>query len=72
MPERFKDGSEDGGEDIIVRKEGQTGDDLLTLEEFYDEIDSREGFYHGIMKNDPLMLVSLVCCLGVKLDIKNL
>jgi len=55
MPERFKDGSEDGGGDIIVRKEGQTGDDLLTLEEFYDEIDSREGFYHGIMKDDPLM-----------------
>ena len=55
MPESFKDGSEDGGGDIIVRKEGQTGDNLLTLEEFYDEIDSREGFYHGIMKNDPLM-----------------
>jgi len=55
MPEGFKDGSEDGGGDIIVRKEGQTGDDLLTLEEFYDEIDSREGFYHGIMKDDSLM-----------------
>ena len=55
MPESFKDGSEDGGRDITVRKEGQTGDDLLTLEEFYDEIDLREGFYHGIMKDDPLM-----------------
>jgi len=55
MPERFKDGSEDGGGDIIVRKEGQTGDDPLTLEEFYDEIDLREGFHHGIIKNDPLM-----------------
>jgi len=55
MPERFKDGSEDGGGDIIVRKEGQTGDDFLTLEEFYDEIDSREGFYHGIIKDDLLM-----------------
>jgi len=55
MPERFKDRLEDGGGDIIVRKEEQTGDDLLTLEEFYDEIDSREGFYHGIMKDDPLM-----------------
>ena len=55
MPERFKNGLEDGGGDIIVRKEGQTGDDLLTLEEFYDEIDSREGFYYGIMKDDPLM-----------------
>jgi len=55
MPERFKDRSEDGGGDIIVRKEGQMGDDLLTLEEFYNEIDLREGFYHGIMKDDPLM-----------------
>jgi len=54
-PERFKDGSEDGGEDIIVRKERQTGDDPLILEEFYDEINSREGFYHGIIKSDPLM-----------------
>jgi len=29
MPERFKDGSEDSGRDIIVRKKGQTGDDPL-------------------------------------------
>jgi len=55
MPERFKDKSEDDGKDIIVRKEGQTRDDLLRLKEFYDEIDLREGFYHGIIKSDPLM-----------------
>ena len=29
MPERFKDGLEDSGGNIIVRKEGQTGDDPL-------------------------------------------
>jgi len=55
IPEGFKDGSEDGGKDIIIRKEGQTGDDPLTLEEFYDEINSREGFYYVILKSDPLM-----------------
>jgi len=55
MPERFKDGLEDGGRDITVRKESQTGDDPLRLEEFYDEIDLREGFYHGIIKSDSLM-----------------
>jgi len=55
MPERFKDGSEDGSRDIIIRKEGQTGNHPLRLEEFYDEIDLREGFYHRIIKSDPLM-----------------
>jgi len=55
MPERFKDKLEDSGGDITVRKESQTGDDPLRLEEFYDEIDLREGFYHRIIKSDPLM-----------------
>jgi len=44
MPERFKDGSEDSSGDIIVRKESQIRDDPLRLEEFYNEINSREGF----------------------------
>jgi len=55
VPEVFKDGLEDGDRDIAVRKENPTGDDPLRLKEFYEEIDSREGFYHGIILDDPLM-----------------
>jgi len=55
VPEVFKDGSEDGDRDITVRKEDPTGDNPLRLEEFYEEINSREGFYHRIVLDDPLM-----------------
>ena len=55
VPKVFKDGSKDRDGDIAIRKENPTGDDPLRLEEFYEEIDSREGFYHGIVLNDPLM-----------------
>jgi len=55
VPEVFKDRSEDRGGDITVRKEDPTGDDPLRLEEFYEEINLREGFYHGIILDDLLM-----------------
>ena len=53
--ETFKDGSEDGGGDITIRKENLTVDDSLRLKEFYDGINLREGFYYGIILDDPLM-----------------
>jgi len=49
VPEVFKDRSKDRGKDIAIRKENPTGDDPLRLEEFYEEIDLREGFYHRIV-----------------------
>jgi len=55
VPKVFKDGLEDGSGDIAIRKEDPIGDDPLRLEEFYEEINSREGFYHGIILDDPLM-----------------
>jgi len=55
VPEVFKDGSEDRDGDIAIRKEDPIGDDSLRLEEFYKEIDLREGFYHRIILDDPLM-----------------
>jgi len=55
VPKVFKDGLEDGGGDITIRKEDPTEDDPMRLEEFYEEIDSREGFYHGIVLDDPLI-----------------
>jgi len=55
VPKVFKDGSEDRGRDIAIRKENPTGDDPLRLEEFYEEINSREGFYYGIILDDSLM-----------------
>jgi len=53
--ETFKDRSEDGGGDITIRKENLTMDDPLKLKEFYDGINLREGFYYGIILDDPLM-----------------
>jgi len=55
VPKVFKDGSENGGRDIAVRKEDPTGDNPLRLEDFYEEINSREGFCHGIILDDLLM-----------------
>jgi len=55
VPEVFKDGSEDRGRDITIRKEDPIGNDPLRLEEFYEKIDSREGFYYGIVLDNPLI-----------------
>jgi len=45
----FKDGTDDGAGDIVLRKEDPIELDPLELEEFYEEIDSREGFCQEIM-----------------------
>jgi len=42
-------------ETLLLEKKAKQGMIPLRLEEFYDEIDSREGFYHGIITSDPLM-----------------
>ena len=55
IPEDFADGSEDGGEDIVVRQGGPQEEEPLELETFYEDIDSREGYYNQIMESDTLM-----------------
>jgi len=44
LPEEFKDGMDDRAGKITLRKENPQEPDPLGLEEFYEEIDSREGF----------------------------
>jgi len=53
--ENFTDGTNDRVEDIVVRKEDPKSLDPLELEEFYDEIDSREGFFHESIEKEPLL-----------------
>ena len=53
--EDFADGSEDGGGDIVVRQGGPQKEEPLELETFYEDIDSREGYYNQIMESDTLM-----------------
>ena len=53
--EDFIDGTDDGGGDIVVRKEDPKSLDLLELEEFYEEIDSREGFFYESIEKEPLL-----------------
>jgi len=36
-------------------KEDPTSSDLLELEEFYEEIDSREGFFYKSIEKEPLL-----------------
>jgi len=55
LPEPFKDGSEDGGGDITIRHGGPLEEKPLELEKFYNEIDSREGFYQESIDDDPLL-----------------
>jgi len=45
LEEDFTDGTDDGVGDIVMRKEDPTSSDPLELEEFYEEIDSRERFF---------------------------
>ena len=56
LPEEdFKDGTDDGTGDIVMMKEDPTSSDLLELEEFYEEIDSREGFFYKSIEKEPLL-----------------
>jgi len=55
IPEDFADGLEDGGGDIVVRQGRPQEEELLELETFYKDIDSREGYYNQIMESDTLM-----------------
>jgi len=45
----------DGAGDIVMRKEDPKSLDLLELEEFYKEINSREGFYYESIEKEPLL-----------------
>jgi len=51
-PEEFTDGTDDGAGDIILRKDNPQEPDPLELEEFYEEIDSIEGFLQEILRDD--------------------
>jgi len=46
---------EDGGGDIVVRQRGPQEEEPLELETFYEDIDSREGYYNKIMESNTLM-----------------
>ena len=39
----------------MIMKEDPTSLDLLELEEFYEEIDSREGFFYESIEKEPLL-----------------
>jgi len=53
--EDFTDGTDDGAGDIVVRKDDPKSLDPLELEEFYKEINSREGFFHKSIEKEPLL-----------------
>jgi len=53
--EDFKDGTDDGTGDIVMRKEDPTSSDLLELEEFYEEINSREKFFYESIEKGSLL-----------------
>jgi len=55
LPEPFKDRSKDGGGDITIRHGGPLEEKPLELEEFYNEIDLREGFYQESIDDDPFL-----------------
>jgi len=46
----FTDGTDDRAGDIVLRKDNSQEPDPLDLEEFYGEIDSREGFLQDILR----------------------
>jgi len=54
-PEEFTNGTDDGAGDIILRKDNPQEPDPLELEEFYEEIDPREGFLQEILRDDRLL-----------------
>jgi len=51
----FTDGTDNGTGDIVVRKKDPKSLNPLELEEFYKEIDSREGFFHESIEKEPLL-----------------
>jgi len=53
--EDFKDGTNNRAGDIVMRKEDPTSLDPLELEEFYKEIDSREGFFYESIEKGSLL-----------------
>jgi len=55
ITEDFVDGLEDGSRDIVVRQGRPQEEEPLELETFYEDIDSREGYYHRIMESNTLM-----------------
>jgi len=54
LEEDFTDGTDNGVENIVMRKEDPTSLDPLELKEFYEEIDSREGFFYEIIEKGSL------------------
>jgi len=54
LPEPFDDGSKNSGVDIIIRYRGLLEEKPLKLKEFYNEIDSKEGFYQESINNNLL------------------
>jgi len=54
LEEDFTDGTDDGVGDIVMRKEDPTSSDPLELKEFYEEIDSREGFFYESLEKGSL------------------
>ena len=53
--EDFADGSEDSGGDIVIRQGRSQEEEPLELEIFYEDINSREGYYYRIMESNTLM-----------------
>jgi len=54
-PKEFTDGTDDRAGDIVLRKDNPQEPDLLELDEFHEEIDSREGFLQNILREDRLL-----------------
>jgi len=54
-PEEFTDGTDDGAGDIVLRKDNPQEPDPLELDEFYEEIDFREGFLQDILRENELL-----------------
>ena len=54
-PKEFTDGTDDGAEDIVLRKDDPQEPDPLELDEFYEEIDSRKGFLQEILRDDRVL-----------------
>ena len=54
-PEEFTNGTDNRAGDIVLRKDNSQEPDPLELEEFYEEIDSREGFLQEILRDNGLL-----------------
>jgi len=54
-PKEFTDGTDNRARDIVLRKDNPQEPDPLELDEFYEEIDSREGFLQEILRDDGLL-----------------